>query len=245
MDRLIYIAGSGAKQVMEKQATASHNLANVSTTGFRAQVDSFRAAPVISEGAPTRAFVVNSTVGADYSSGPVQTTGRDLDVAIQGKGWLAVQGADGTEVFTRSGALQVNEAGILQTSTGLNVVGDGGDISIPPGMNISIAKDGTVSGIDSTGKASVTVLGRLKLVNPDEANIVRREDGLFKLKDGAIPEADTSVSLIGGALEGSNVNVVDAMVSMISLGRQFEMQMKLITTAETDAAKADQILSLS
>lgn len=246
MDRLIYTAMTGAKHILEQQATTSHNLANSTTTGFRAQLDSFRAVPVISEGLPTRAFVVDATVGTDFSTGSMQNTGRDLDVAIQGKGWLVVQGEDGAEKLTRHGSLKVSENGILQTQSGLNVVGDGGPITIPPEVTIAIAKDGTISSIPTGTKPNaVQVIGRLKLVNPPEANLVRDRDGLFKTSDGVAPEVDAAVSVVGGMLEGSNVNVVESMVTMINLARSFEMQMKLLSNAESNATKASQILTLS
>ena len=245
MDRLIYTAMSGAKHIMEQQATVSHNLANATTAGFRAQIDAFRAIPVMSEGLPTRAFVVDATVGSDFRAGPIQQTGRALDVAVQGQGWIAVQKEDGTEAYTRHGSLKLNENGVLQTHAGLNVQGDGGPITIPPDVSIAIAKDGTVSAIPTTGEATaVNVLGRIKLVNPEEATLVRGDDGLFQIKGGGEADADANVSLLDGSLEGSNVNVVDAMVTMISLARQFEMHMKLLQNAESNATKAGQLLAL-
>ncbi len=246
MDRLVYTAMTGAKHILEQQATVSHNLANVSTTGFRAQLDSFRAVPVKSEGLPTRAFVVDATVGTDFSTGAMQNTGRELDVAVQGKGWLVVEKADGSEAFTRHGSLKVSENGILQTQDGLNLVGDGGPITIPPEVSIAIAKDGTVSTIPTGTKPNaVQVIGRLKLVNPPEENLVRGDDGLFKTKDGTTVDADPLVGVAGGMLENSNVNVVESMVNMINLARSFEMQMKLLQNAENNATKASQILTLS
>ena len=246
MDRLIYTAMTGAKHVLEQQATTAHNLANATTTGFRAQLDSFRAVPVISDGLPTRAFVVDSTVGSDFTPGAIQQTGRDLDVAVQGKGWIAVETEGGAEAYTRNGSLKLSENGVLQTQSGLNVLGEGGPISIPPDVSLAIAKDGTVSAIPKTGSASaVSILGRIKLVNPPDAALVRGDDGYFRTKDGSAADADPNVTLVGGALEGSNVSVVEAMVSMISLGRQFEMQMKLLQNAENNATKASQLLSMS
>jgi len=246
MDRLIYTAMTGAKHILEQQATVSHNLANASTTGFRAQIDAFRAVPVQSEGLPTRAFVVDSTVGSDFAPGPLQQTGRELDVALQGAGWLAVQLEDGSEAYTRHGNLKVSENGLLQTQNGLQVLGDGGPISIPPDVTVAIARDGTVSAVPTTNdRNAVNVLGRIKLVNPPPETLVRGDDGLFRLKGGGEAEADADVSVAGGMLEGSNVNVVDAMVNMISLARQFELHMKLIQNAETNANKAAQLLALS
>lgn len=246
MDRLIYTAMTGAKHILEQQANTSHNLANATTTGFRAQLDSFRAVPVISDGLPTRAFVVDSTIGTDFSAGSIQNTGRDLDVAVQGKGWIAVQREDGSEAYTRHGSLKLSENGVLQTQSGLAVLGDAGPISIPPDVSIAIAKDGTVSSIPSGSKpGAVTVLGRIKLVNPPEESMARADDGLFRTKDGSPVDADIAVTVIGGSLEGSNVNVVEAMVNMINLARQFEMHMNLLKNAESNANKAGQILSLS
>jgi flagellar basal-body rod protein FlgF len=244
MDRMIYTAMTGAKHILDQQSTTAHNLANATSTGFKAQVDSFRAVPVIGSGMPTRAFVVNSTVGADFNPGPIQATSRDLDVAIQGSGWLVVQRADGSEGYTRNGSLKVSENGLLQTASGLTVMGDGGPISIPPDVTISIAKDGTVSSVsNSTLPGPSNAIGRLKLVNPPEADLVRSEDGLFVTKSGSA-EVDANVNVVSGALEGSNVNVVDAMVTMISLARQFETQMKLVQSAENNANKASQLLSM-
>lgn len=246
MDRLIYTAMTGAKHILEQQATVSHNLANATTTGFRAQVDAFRAVPVQGEGLPTRAFVVDSTVGSDFAPGPLQHTGRELDVALQGAGWFAVQLEDGSEAYTRHGSLKLSENGVLQTHNGLSVLGDGGPISVPPDTVVEIARDGTVSAIPTTNdKNAVNELGRIKLVNPAPDTLVRGDDGLFRLKGGGAAEADGDVSLIGGTLEGSNVNVVDAMVNMISLARQFEVHMKLLQNAETNANKAGQLLALS
>jgi flagellar basal-body rod protein FlgF len=245
MDRLIYTAMTGAKHILEQQATTSHNLANATTTGFRAQLDSFRAVPILGPGLPTRAFVVDATVGTDFSTGSFQSTGRELDLAIQGKGWLAVEKADGTEGYTRHGSLKLSENGVLQTQSGLNVLGDGGPITIPPDVSIAIAKDGTVSTVPTGSKPNaVEVIGRLKLVNPAEENLVRGDEGLFKTKDGLAVDSDLSVTVAGGMLEGSNVNVVESMVSMINLARSFEMQMKLLSNAESNAAKAGQIFNL-
>ncbi|HWR77766.1 MAG TPA: flagellar basal-body rod protein FlgF [Thiobacillus sp.] len=246
MDRLIYTALSGAKHILEQQATTSHNLANATTTGFRAQVDQFRAVPVQGAILPTRAFVVDSTTGSDFRGGAIQHTGRELDVAVQGDGWIAVQSADGTEAYTRNGSLKLDENGVLLTRDGLAVLGDGGPLSIPPGRNIAVAKDGTISLVpDGSAATGLTSIGRLKLVNPPDADLVRGDDGLFRLQDGTPAGADPGVTVISGALESSNVNVVDEMVNMISLARQFDMQMKLLQHAENNDSKAAQLLSMS
>lgn len=246
MDRMIYTAMTGAKHILDQQATTSHNLANATTTGFRAQIDQFRAVPVQGAALATRAFVVDSTTGSDFRGGAIQHTGRELDVAVQGEGWLAVQAEDGSEAYTRNGSLKINEDGMVQTPNGLNVLGDGGPLSIPPGRNIAVAKDGTVSLVpDGSAATGLTSIGRLKLVNPPVADLVRGDDGLFRLKDGSAASADPKVNVISGSLESSNVNVVDEMVNMISLARQFDMQMKLLQHAESNDGKAAQLLSMS
>ncbi|MET0268588.1 MAG: flagellar basal-body rod protein FlgF [Duganella sp.] len=245
MDRLVYTAMTGARHVMEQQATVSNNLANATTTGFRAQLDTFRAVPVLSPGLPTRAFVVESTVGSDMTSGPMQTTGRPLDIAVRDQGWLAVQSADGSEAYTRNGSLRINENGLLQTTSGQNIIGDGGPIAIPPDTQITIGGDGTVSTVSSEYQPGPSnVLGRIKLVNPDPQGLLRGDDGLFRQADGTPAQNDPAVRVVDGVLEGSNVNPVDSMVNMISLARQFEMQMSLLKNAENNAAKATQILAL-
>lgn len=246
MDRLIYTAASGAKHILEQQATTSNNLANVSTTGFRAQLDVFRSVPVQGPGLPTRAFVVDSTAGNDFSSGALQVTGRDLDVAVKGQGWLAVQMPDGTEAYTRNGSLQMSPNGVLTTASGQTIAGEGGPITIPPDATVTVGGDGSISTISNVDSpAAPAVLGRLKLVNPAEADLVRGDDGLFRLKDGGNAQADPTVRVAGGALEGSNVNPVDCMVDMIALARSFDTQMSLLKNAENNAAKATQILALN
>ncbi|MBO9515599.1 MAG: flagellar basal-body rod protein FlgF [Variovorax sp.] len=244
MDRMLYVAMSGAKQAMEQQASVANNMANVSTTGFRAQINAFRAVPVVGEESPTRAFVAATTPGADFSHGPITDTGRDLDVAVRGDGWLVVQTPTG-EAYTRVGNLQVASDGQVTTMGGRPVVGDGGALVIPPGSTVTIAADGGITaqgpGDPLTGLPQV---GRLKLVNPPTADLVRGDDGLFRMREGLPPaEADPAVTVVAGAIEGSNVNPVEAMVAMIANGRSFEMQMKSIQSADTNAQSANKLLA--
>jgi flagellar basal-body rod protein FlgF len=244
MDRLIYTAMTGASGTMARLASVAHNLANVSTSGYRAEEHRLRAVQVLSPALPTRAFAVDASTHTDYSSGPMQFTGRPYDVAIQGQGWLAVQTPDGREAYTRSGDLEINLNGVLQTRSGYPVTGDAGAISIPPDSKVSIGRDGTISVIPQTGaQNSVNVLGRIKLVNPPVADLQRGEDGLFRVNGGAAAPLDESVSITSGYLEGSNVNPVEQMVSMISLSRQFEMNMKILTAENSNDQSATQILT--
>lgn len=246
MDRLIYTAMTGAKHVFMQQAGTANNLANASTIGFKAQEHRFRAVPVLGDGMPTRAFVVDASVSDVMDQGPLMFSGRNLDVAVNGKGWIAVQMPDGSEAYTRAGSLDVDVTGLLQTKSGLTVAGDGGPINIPPDNTIEIAPDGTVSIVPTFGTPNnANAVGRIKLVNPPEADMFRGGDGLFRMRDNQPAPADQNVKLAPGTLEGSNVNVTDAMVNLISLSRQFEMQMKMMQTADTNAQRADQLLSLS
>lgn len=245
MDRMIYTALSGAKQILDQQAAVSNNLANASTTAFKAQVNMYRAVPVVGQEAQTRAFTLASTPGADMKAGPLSYTGRNLDVALQGNGWLAVQMPDGSEAYTRAGSLQVSPDGQLQTSLGLPVMGDGGPIGIPPGSTVSIGTDGTVTargpGEAANGLAQV---GKLRVVTPPPEGLARGDDGYFRLRPGVDPlQQDPNVRVISGALEGSNVNPVDSMVEMIANARRFEMQMKMITGADSKDQRANALLS--
>ncbi|SBT05051.1 flagellar component of cell-proximal portion of basal-body rod [Candidatus Accumulibacter aalborgensis] len=248
MDHLIYTAMTGAKQVFVQQASVAQNLANATTTGYRALENRSRAVQVLGEGAPTRAFAVDASVANDFEQGPVMTTGRPLDVALRGVGWIAVEGADGREAYSRAGNLKTDVNGVLQTSSGFNVLGEGGPIALPPDNNIAIATDGTVSSIPRLGAGAinnVNVVGRIKLVNPPENDLVRGDDGLFRTRNGVPAAVDDNVKIVPEALEGSNVNSVDAMVRMISLARQFEMQIKMLQTADANATAATKILTMN
>ena len=242
MDRMIYVAASGVRSTMQRQEVLANNLANLNTPGYRAETVAFRVAPVIGEGLPTRAFVAESTPGADFTPGVITTTGRTLDVALTGQGFFAVQGTDGLEGYTRNGGFEINEQGLLQTHSGQLVLGDGGPISIQPGSTLSIAADGSISAsVAGGGKAAVPV-GRFKLVNPAASDLMRGTDGLFRMREGGDAGPDARVRVASGAIEGSNVNAVEVMVGMITLARQFEMQMKMMQSADAAARKGAQLL---
>lgn len=246
MDKLIYTAMTGASHVMQQQAAVAQSLANAHTPGYRAAINTFRAVPLAGEGLPTRAFVVDSTAGADFTPGVTHQTGRELDLAVQDQGWIAVQMEDGSEAYTRNGSLQVSPNGILQTRSGLAIAGDGGQIAIPPDTEITIAKDGTISTVPSGPKPNqVIVVGRIKLVNPPQDQLVRGSDGLFRTRDGNPADPDINVTVASGSLESSNVNAVEAMVSMISLARQYDMQMKMLQSADNNAKQANSIINVS
>lgn len=248
MDRLIYTAMTGASQTLSRQAAVAHNLANVGSTGYRAEEHRLRAVQVQSngpqKGLATRAFAADASTHTDYTPGPMMATGRPLDLALQGAGWIAVQLPDGNEAYTRNGSFEINVNGIVQTRSGLPVQGDGGPLTIPPEVKISVGVDGTISVLPESGaQNTVSVIGRVKLVNPPQADLVRGEDGLFRLRDRSAAALDERVTVASGMLEGSNVNPAEQMVTMISLARQFEMQMKMLSTADANDRAATQILT--
>jgi len=239
MDRLIYLSMAGAKATMQRQDVLANNLANASTTGFRAELQAFRAVPVRGDGASTRVYALESTIGNDTRAGPLQQTGRGLDVAAQGNAWFAVQALDGTEAYTRNGSFQVDAQGQLVTTTGLPVLGDGGPITLPANAAVEVAADGSISATVGNGRPQQA--GRLKLVSP-EAPLLRGTDGLFRGADGDLT-ADPAARVQGGALEGSNVNPIETMVAMISAARQFEQQMKMLQGAEQREQGAAKLLA--
>jgi flagellar basal-body rod protein FlgF len=242
MDRMIYLSMSGAKATMQRQDVLAHNLANASTPGFRAELQAFRAVPVQGSGASTRVYALETTTGYDATPGTVTNTGRNLDVAVKGDSWLAVQAQDGTEAYTRAGSLEIDNEGTLVNRSGRPVMGDGGQIQVPPNVTVSIGGDGTISARSADGRS--TNVGKLKLVTP-ETPFQRGDDGLFRAPDGNDLAADANARVQEGALEGSNVSAVETMVSMISAARQFEAQMKILQTAEADERAASQLLSNS
>lgn len=245
MDDMIFVAMSGAKQTEYAQAINTNNLANVSTTGFRADLHSFSSVAVDGPGIGTRVNAVVDSYGTDFAQGPVATTGRDLDVAIQGEGFIAIQAPDGSEAYTRAGDLRVEAGGLLSTGAGHLVLGDGGPVAIPPNSSLLIGGDGTIS-VQPLGQGPETlaIVDRIKLVNPDVARLQKGSDGLLRMAGDEMADADASVTLMSGALEQSNVNVAKTLVNMIELARQYEMQINVIKTTQENADSAAQMMRL-
>ncbi len=243
MDKLLYISMTGAREALDAQQLHSHNLANVSTTGFHADYHQYRSMSVFGEHYPSRAYAMGERAGTDMTSGVLMETGRDLDFAIKNDGWLAVQMPDGSEAYTRAGDLQRDVTGMLVTGTGLPVIGDSGPIILPEYETLVLGIDGTIS-IRGLGENAVTVnqVNRLKLVNPGNANLVKGEDGLMRMRDGTVPEADANVQIVNGMLEGSNVNAVGEMTDVISQARMFELNVRMMKTAEENDQSAARIL---
>lgn len=243
MDRMLYVAMTGAKQTMHAQAVNNHNLANANTHGFRESMAYAYTEPLRGPVFDSRDYVQVANEAIDFSKGALQSTGRDLDIAIQGDGFLAVQAFDGTEGFTRAGDLHIDAQGIMRTANGLQVLGDGGPIAIPPAESVLIGADGTITirplGGDARGLAAVE---RLRLVNPPVADLERGADGLFRRRDGAEQPADANVRVVSGMLETSNVNTVAALARMMELTRHYETQVKMMSTADTLAKTNNRLL---
>jgi len=246
MDRSLYIAMSGAKQTLSAQTANANNLANAQTTGFKSDWEQFRSMPVFGAGFPTRVYAMTERPGTDFSSGPMQTTGRELDVAINGDGYFAVQGADGKEAYTRAGDLRISPEGLLQTGTGLQVIGQGGPISIPPAQKLEIGADGTISIIPLGSNATaIAVVDRIKMVKPAADNVEKLTDGLLHVKDGQPQAASADVRLVQGALEGSNVNAIYALVEMIELAKNFELQTKVMKSTDENSGVSAKLMQMA
>jgi flagellar basal-body rod protein FlgF len=244
MDRGLYVAMTGAKQIMQAQAVNNHNIANLSTIGFRADAVSFDSEPIYGPGFATRVNSVAGDAGIDFSSGTMQGTGRDLDIAVNGKGFIAVRGSDGQEAYTRAGDLRVSPTGAVTTASGLAVLSDSGPLVIPPSTVVSIGSDGTVSVVpQGSAPFAVTQVDRIKLVNPATSSLVKGDDGLLRLKTGGKAKADDTVSVTSGMLESSNVNAAQSLISMIELQRLYEFQIKSINSTDTNEQSAEKLMT--
>jgi len=247
MDRALYISMSGAKQSLAAQNSNANNLANMSTTGFKADLAWFSSRPVTGAGYPTRVYAMTEKPGTDVSPGNMQNTGRNLDVAINGKGLIAVQGENGQEAYTKAGDLRTTAEGVLQTGTGLQVIGQNGPITIPPSENLTIGSDGTISIIPlGAGNATtLQVLDRIKLVNPNMDDVQKLGDGLIHPKNGRPLDASPDVTLLSGVLEGSNIKGFSAMTEMIDLARNFELQVKVMKSITDNSAAGAKLMQLA
>ncbi|MGF1754451.1 flagellar basal-body rod protein FlgF [Vibrio makurazakiensis] len=249
MDRALFLAMSGAKQNMQALQLRANNLANVSTTGFRADLAQARSMQAYGEGMPTRVFSMTERPGHNFSQGSVVTTGRDLDVTVEGDGWISVMDKTGQEGLTRNGNLKIDQNGLLSNGSGHLVLGDNGaPITLPiPVSKVEIGNDGTISVLPQGAPAEeLEIAGRIKLVRPDNQTLFKDTNGLFRSKDPEQAyEADAAVKLLTGAIEGSNVNAVGEMTSLIDLQRQFEMQVKMMKTAEDLDKASDSLLRMS
>jgi len=248
MDRALYIAMSGAKQNTLGQTAEANNLANVSTTGFRRDFEHARSMPVFGDHYPTRAYAMEERPASDFNPGTLIHTGRDLDLGFDNQGWFAVQDANGQEAYTRRGDLRVDSLGRLINGEGQQLIGNGGPIVIPPYEKLYVADDGTIS-IQAAGDEAAVVadIVQLKMVLPDQSGMEKGEDGLFRLRGqepGAIQPADPTLRVVSGHLEHSNVNAVQSLTQIMSLHRQYEMQVKMMSTVDENAQATAQIMDI-
>ena len=246
MDRGLYVAMTGAKQIMQAQAVNNHNIANANTTGFRADAVSFASQPIYGAGYATRVNAVAGNAGIDFSSGVVTTTSQPLDIAVNGNGFIAVQGADGKEAYTRAGDLRVTESGAVTTASGQPVLSETGPLNIPPSTQVTVGNDGTISIVPlGSPPDAQSQVDRIKLVNPPTATLQKGDDGLLRLKSGGSAPTDETVTVTSGALESSNVNAAQSLVNMIELQRLYEFQIKSINSADTDEQSAERMMLTS
>jgi flagellar basal-body rod protein FlgF len=243
MDRGLYVAMTGAKQIMQAQAMNNNNIANVNTVGFRADTVSFTSEPIYGPGYATRVNAVAGDSGTDFSSGVLTSTSRALDIAINGKGFIAVQGADGKEAYTRAGELRVTDSGAITTATGLPVLSESGPVTVPNATSLTIGGDGTVSVVPlGLSPAAQSQVDRIKLVNPATNSLQKGADGLLRLKSGGKAPTDESVTVASGVLETSNVNAAQSLVSMIELQRLYEFQIKSINSTDQNEQSAERMM---
>ena len=246
MDRLLYIAMSGAKENMHGISVRANNLANTGTVGFKADFEQARSMQAFGAGLPTRVFSMTERPGQNFDSGALIITERELDIAIQGDGWFAVQDKNGNEAYTRAGNLQLTPDGMLRTANGHPVLGEDGPIILPlPLAKMEIGQDGTVSArVQGASANALEIVGRIKLVDTEYRAVEKGNDGLFRRKDGELAQESAAVTLLHGAYEGSNVNAVSEMTTMISLQRQFELQVKMMKKAEQMDQQQNQLLRI-
>lgn len=246
MDKMLYVSMTGAHNNTLAQRAHANNLANISTTGFRRDFEQARSMPVFGDGYPTRVYAMSERPGTDFTPGALQETGRDLDVAIGGQGWMAVQAPDGSEAYVRTASLKVDALGILRTGNGLPVMGNAGPVAVPPEQKIEIGQDGTIS-IRALGEAPnvLAEVDRLKLVNPELQQMEKGSDGLMRFTGQQPLLADATVQVTSGFLESSNVNAVEEMTAILSLSRQFELQVKMMRTAEDNSTAMARLLQIS
>lgn len=246
MDKMLYVSMTGAQNNTLGLRAHANNLANVSTSGFRRDFEQARSMPLFGETYPTRVFAMTERPATDFRPGSLQETGRDMDVAIGGKGWIAVQAPDGSEAYVRTASLNIDALGVLRTGNGLPVMGNAGPIAVPPEQKVEIGQDGTISiralGEDPNALAQVD---RIKLVNPDPKSMEKGTDGLIRVKGQPAVEADATVQVTSGFLEASNVNAVEEMTAILSLSRQFELSVKMMRTAEDNSSAMARVLQIS
>ncbi|MEB0206774.1 flagellar basal body rod protein FlgF [Pseudomonas sp. CCC3.1] len=246
MDKYLYVAMTGASQNALAQKAHANNLANISTNGFQRDLEQARSMPVFGDSFPARAFALTERPATDFTPGALVQTGRDLDVAVSGDGWLAVQAPDGSEAYVRTASMNVDALGILRAGNGMPIMGNAGPIAVPPQQQIEVGEDGTIS-VRAMGEGPrvMAEVDRIKLVQPDLKNMTKGQDGLIHTVNGQPAQADANVRVTSGFLEASNVNAVEEMTSVLALSKQFELHIKMMNTAKEDDQAMTRVLAMS
>ncbi len=245
MDKGIYVAMTGASATLQAQSAVAHNLANIDTAGFKAALVRTQQFAVKGAGLTSRVDTMLQSGGFNSSTGTQSTTGNPLDVALNPDAWLAVQDSSGAEAYTRAGHLHISPDGQLMTASGQTLLGESGPISIPPNQSVNIASDGTISIVpQGQGPEVQANVARLKVVQNDALALTRGPDGLMRRTDGTPATAMSGNVLTPGAIEGSNVNAADTLVSMIELSRQFDLQVQMLHHSDDNARAATTMLRL-
>ena len=246
VDKYLYVAMTGASQNALAQKAHANNLANISTNGFQRDLEQARSMPVFGDSFPARAFAMTERPATDFTPGALVQTGRDLDIAVKGDGWLAVQAPDGSEAYVRTASMNVDSLGILRAGNGMPVMGNGGPIAVPPQQQIEVGEDGTIS-IRAMGEGPrvMAEVDRIKLVQPDLRSMTKGLDGLIHTANGQPAPFDANVRVTSGFLEASNVNAVEEMTSVRALSKQFELHIKMMNTAKEDDQAMTRVLAMS
>jgi len=225
MGRDLYAALSGAYASMRRLDTVAQNLANVSTTGYKSQ-------RLTTEATGQGGAYARIAEGLyDMQDGAVVRTDHPTDVAVQGEGWLVLDGGDGP-MLTRDGRLRPDPEGTLRDPNGRAVMGQLGSIQVPHGETVRIEADGTVVGSESGP------IDRLRVVaanaSPMGGNVWAADGPMTDLSDG-------EVQLVPGAVEGSNVDPMRAMVELVEASRNFEAFQKAMQTSDDTDARLNEL----
>lgn len=245
IENSLYTNTNGGKEILTHIQIIANNLANMNTTAFHADYKNVVAANA-TQNEERKNFIHQNSAYTDAKPGPINYTGRDLDVAIDGtNGYIAVQNQSGELGYTRAGSLDITAQGLLVTSKGDMVLGTGGVISIPPSSKVTIDDDGRVYAQPPGETATALVeIGKINLVEAEPISMQKGQDGLFYPKGDSFPTPAVKVKLIPESLEGSNVNPINCLTELIDSSRQFDMHTKMMKEASENATKSNQLLNI-
>ena len=242
---MIYTALTGMDAAMSRQRAIASNLANAQTAGFRSETFSVSTFTLKGPSLETRAIVQGVVKGANLAAGRVVPTGRDLDIALRGDAFLALQAADGSEVYSRRGDLSIGAGGVLENGDGRPLMGVAGPITVPLGSAVTISEDGRVMAANpAEPDLPPQEVARIKLVNPNGSRIEKNLDGFFQVPGGGVLPVDELARIDVGSLEQSNVDTAQTLTEMIEAQRSFDRRSKLFTTASELDQAGSRLMSL-